>query len=72
MQVIPKQNEIEIYADAKDKYVTICETDGYFNQYDGKYEDVCININVNYIDAVIEALQESKKKILMGNEIGNG
>ncbi|MDR7655518.1 hypothetical protein [Acinetobacter junii] len=72
MPLIRKQNEIDVYANPEEKFVSICEVDGHFNQREGEFEDAIINIDVTHIDAVIAALQKCKAEILQGGEVQNG
>jgi len=64
MALIRKQNEIDVYANPEEKFVTICEVEGHFDQHNGGYENAFINIDVAHIDTVITALQNAKKEIL--------
>ncbi|EHU1404366.1 hypothetical protein ACTZ9G_001794 [Acinetobacter baumannii] len=64
MAIIRKQNEIDVYANLEEKCVTICETEGHFDQHGGGFEDSFINIDVAHLDTVIAALQACKKEIL--------
>lgn len=72
MAIIRKQNEIDVYADVEEKFVTICEKDGQFDRHSGGYEDAFINIDVDHIDKIISALQKCKAEILQGGEVQNG
>ncbi|TVT77636.1 hypothetical protein [Acinetobacter colistiniresistens] len=72
MAIIRKQNEIDVYANAEEKLVIICEKDGHFDRHGGGYEDSFINIDVDHIDTVIIALQKCKAEILQGGEVQNG
>lgn len=72
MAIIRKQNEIDVYADVDEKFVTICEKEGHFDSHGGGYEDAFINIDVDHIDTIITALQKCKAEILAGNEVGDG
>ncbi|MEC8887340.1 MAG: hypothetical protein VX875_09690 [Pseudomonadota bacterium] len=65
MSVVRKQNEIDVYVSEQDKkMIVITEIEGHFNEREGVYEDSLIGIDVNHIDAVIEALTQCKKQIL--------
>lgn len=68
MALIRKQNEIDVYANVEEKFVTISEVDGYFDEHSGSYEDAFIVIDVAHVDAVISALQKCKAEI-EGTEI---
>lgn len=63
MTIIRQQNAIDIYANKDDRSVTICEEKGFFNEHEGSYEDIFVNIDVAHIDTVIEALQKAKEEI---------
>lgn len=64
MTIIRKQNAIDIYATKDERFVTIREENGFFNERDGSYEDVFINIDIAHIDTVIATLQKAKQEIL--------
>ncbi|ENU08634.1 MULTISPECIES: hypothetical protein [Acinetobacter] len=71
MALIRKQNEIDVYSDKDNNCITICETEGHFDEYHGKHVDVYINIDIAHIDSLIAALQKCKKEI-QGDELRNG
>ncbi|WP_347460647.1 hypothetical protein ABEF79_08725 [Acinetobacter sp. ANC 7454] len=64
MRVVKSQNAIDIYPAKEDSFIVISEENGFFNERDGEYSDVYINIDVAHIDSVIQALQNAKKEIL--------
>lgn len=64
MRVVKSQNAIDIYPAKEDSFIVISEENGFFNERDGEYSDVYINIDVAHIDSVIQALQSAKKEIL--------
>lgn len=64
MTIISQQNAIDIYANTDDRFVTICEEKGFFNEREGSYEDIFVNIDIAHVDTVINALQKAKEEIL--------
>ena len=72
MAIIRKQNEIDVYANIDNQFVTISEVDGHFDQHGGGYEDSFVNIDVDHIDTVIAALQKCKAEILQSHDTQNG